>query len=134
MLTVAFAESTMNRTQVEFWHNRFKVGREDVNDDARPGCPSTSKIDENIEAVKKMILNNRRLTITEVADDIAISFDSCQAIFTDVLGMKNAAAKIASKFLNFEQKQYRMDFAQEILTAFNDVADLLKKVITGDES
>ena len=70
MLTVAFGESTMSRTQVQLWCNRFKEGREDVNDDARPGRPSTSTIDENIEAVKKMILDNRRITIREVADDV----------------------------------------------------------------
>lgn len=134
MLTVAFGESTMSRTQVQLWYNRFKEGREDVNDDARPGRPSTSTTDENIEAVKKMILDNRRITIREVADDVGISFGSCQAIFTDVLGMKRAAAKIVPKLLNFEQKQRRMDIAQELLNIVNDDPDFLKKVITGDES
>ena len=39
------------------------------------------------------------------------------------------------KFLNFEQKQLRMDMAQDMLTTFNDDPDLIKKVvITGDES
>ena len=61
-------------------------------------------------------------------------FGSCQAIFTDVLGMKCAAAKIVPKLLNFEQKQHRMDIAQEMLIMFNDDSDLLKKVITADKS
>ena len=63
MLTVAFGESTMSRTQVQLYYNRFKEGREDVNDDARPGRPNTSTTDENIEAVKKIILDIRRITI-----------------------------------------------------------------------
>ena len=54
-----------------------------------------------MEAVKKMILNNRLITIREVANDVSISFDSCQAIFTDVVGMKRAAAKIVPKLLHF---------------------------------
>ena len=58
--------------------------------------------------MKKTILDNRRITIREVADDVDISFDSCQAIFTDVSGMKRAAAKIVLKLLNFKQKQRRM--------------------------
>ena len=49
-----------------------------------------------------------------------ISFGSCQAIFTDVLGMKSAAAKIVSKLLNLKQKQRLMDIAQLMLTTFND--------------
>ena len=52
-------------SQVQLWHNWFKEGREDINDDARPGRPSTSKTDENIEAVKKMILDSRWITISE---------------------------------------------------------------------
>ena len=44
--------------------------------------------------MKKMMLNNRRSTIREVADDVGILFGLCQAIFTDILIMKRAAAKI----------------------------------------
>ena len=74
MLTVAFSESTMSRTQVQFWYNQFKEGQEDVNDVARLGRPSTSTTDENIEIVKKMILDNRRITIRELVDDVGKSF------------------------------------------------------------
>ena len=75
-------------------YNRFKEGREDVNDDVPLSRTSTSITDENIEAVKTIISNNRRITIKEVADDVGISFGSWQAIFTDILGMKREAAKI----------------------------------------
>ena len=76
-------------------YNRFKAGLKDVNDGARPSRPSTSTTDEIIEAVQTMILNTSRITIREVADDVGISFGSLQAIFTDVLGTKRAAAMIA---------------------------------------
>ena len=59
MLTATFDESTMRRSQVQLWYNRIKECREDVNDDTRPGRPSMSTTDENIEALKKMILDNR---------------------------------------------------------------------------
>ena len=103
MLTVAFGESTMSRTQVQLLYKRFKEGGEYVNDDVRPGRPNTSMTDEYIEAVEKLISNNQRITITEVADDVAVSFGSCQAIFTHILGMKRAAAKVVPELLNFEQ-------------------------------
>ena len=51
MLTVAFDESTMSRTQVQLLYNRFKEGQ-DVNDDASPGRPNKLTTDRNIEAVK----------------------------------------------------------------------------------
>ena len=75
----------------------------------------------------KIILDNRRITIREIADDVGILFSSCQAIFTDVLGMKRAVAKIVPKLLNSEQKQSCMDIAQEMLMTLNDNPDLLKK-------
>ena len=85
----------MSRTQVQLWYNRFKEDREDINDDACPGRPSTSTA---IGTVKEMILDNRRFTIKKVADDVGISCGSCHAIFTVVLYMKRAAAKIVPKF------------------------------------
>ena len=124
MLIVAFGVwSTMSRTQVQLQYNRFKEGQKDVNENARPGRKSTSTTDEHIEAMKKLILDNRRITIREFADDVGISFGSCRAIFTDVLGMKRAAAKVVLKLLNFKQKQRRMNIAQDMLTTFNDVSD-----------
>ena len=104
MLTVAFDESIISRTQVQLCYNRFKKGPEDVNDDVLYGLPSTSTTYENIEAVNKMILDNRRISIREVTDDVGISFGSCQAISTDVFCMKRASVKIVSKLLNFVQK------------------------------
>ena len=73
MLTVAFGENAISRTQVQLRYNRFKECQEDVNDDARPGRQGTSTTDEKIEAVKK-ILDYYRITIREVADDVDTSF------------------------------------------------------------
>lgn len=41
--------------------------------------------DEKIEAVKKIILGNRRIAIGEVVHDAGISFGSCQAASAGVL-------------------------------------------------
>ena len=66
----------------------FSEGREDVNDEARAGRPSTSITDENIDEVKTIVLPNRRITISEVAEDLKISIGSCQFV---------------PKLLNFDQ-------------------------------
>lgn len=51
MLKVAFGDSAMSRARVFEWYNRFKNGREDVEDDERPGRPSTSVTDDIAEKV-----------------------------------------------------------------------------------
>ena len=102
MLTVEFGESTMSRTQVQLWYNRLKEGREDVNEDARSVARAR---EQSMKILKKLILDNRRIIIEEISDDVGIWFDSCHSIFTDILVMKLAAAKIVPKLLNFDRKQ-----------------------------
>ena len=48
--------------------------------------------------------------------------------------IRERAAKIIPNLQNFEQKQCRMNIVEEMLTAFNDDPNLLRKVITSDES
>ncbi|KYN11406.1 hypothetical protein ALC57_16419 [Trachymyrmex cornetzi] len=130
MLTVAYGESTLSKKNVYKWYKLFQEGRENVNDEPRSGRPSTSKTDENVQEVKEIVLKNRRITIREIADDLNISFGSCQSILTDVLGMTRVSAKFVPKLLNFDQKQRRMNIAQDMLNDVNDDPDLLKRVIT----
>ena len=112
----------------------FSKGREDVNDEERVGWPSTSTTDENIDEVKKIVLVNRRITVREVAEDLNISIGSCHSIFTNDLGMTRVAAKFVPKLLNFDQKQHRINIAQEILDSVRDDPNLLQRVITGGKS
>ena len=69
---------------------------------ARPGRLSTSTTNKNTEAVKKIVLENRRITIRKVAEDVGISVGSYHAIFSNILGLKCVAAKFVPKLLNFD--------------------------------
>ena len=73
-------------------------------------------------------MENRRITIREVAEDVGISIGLCHAIFSDILGLKRVAAKFVAKLLNFDQKTRRMTIAQEILNDVNDDPDPKLKV------
>ncbi|KAG5347613.1 MOS1T transposase, partial [Acromyrmex charruanus] len=54
MLTVAYGEAILDRSNVYRWYKMFSEGREDVNDEERAGRSSTSTTDENIDEVKKI--------------------------------------------------------------------------------
>ncbi|UYV74896.1 hypothetical protein LAZ67_12001710 [Cordylochernes scorpioides] len=90
------------------------------------GRPGTSTTDEQIYEVEKMILANRRITVREVG--------SCHSIFINDLGMRRVAAKFVPKLLNCDQKQHRMNIANEMLDSVRDDPNLLQRVITGDEA
>ncbi|UYV81744.1 hypothetical protein LAZ67_20002183, partial [Cordylochernes scorpioides] len=134
MLTVAYGEATLDRSNVYRWYKMFSEGREDVNDEERAGRPSTSTTDEKINEVEKMILANRRITVREVAEDLNISIGSCHLIFINDLGMRRVAAKFVPKLLNCDQKQHCMNIAKEMLDSVRDDPNLLQRVITGDEA
>ncbi|UYV61965.1 hypothetical protein LAZ67_1007210 [Cordylochernes scorpioides] len=112
----------------------FSEGREDVNDEERARRPNTSTTGEKINEVEKMILANRRITVREVAEDLNISIGSCHSIFINDLGMRRVAAKFVPKLLNCNQKQHRMNIANEMLDSVRDDPNLLQRVITGDEA
>ncbi|UYV77122.1 hypothetical protein LAZ67_14003359 [Cordylochernes scorpioides] len=130
MLTVAYGEATLDRSNVYRWYKMFSEGREDMNDEERAGRPSTSTTDEKINEVEKMILANRQITVREVAEDLNILIGSCHSIFINDLGMRRVAVKFVPKLLNCDQKQHRMNIANEMLYSVRDDPNLLQRVIT----
>ena len=52
MLEKCFDNDTLTRSNVFRWHERFRSGRESIEDDERSGRPSTAKTDENINKIK----------------------------------------------------------------------------------
>ena len=81
----------MKRRTVYKWVNRFKEGKEIVDDDARAGRPSTSRVDENIQRVHDMVKTNRRIIIRMIAKKLGISNDSVHIILKEDLHMRNNA-------------------------------------------
>ena len=103
MLTVAYGEATLDKSNVYRWYKMFSEGGEDVNDEKRADRPSTSTTDAKIDEVKKMVLANRRITVREIVEDLRTSMGSCHSILIDNLGMRRVAAKFIPKLLNFDQ-------------------------------
>jgi len=99
MLQQAFGDECMSRTQCFEWYSHFKTGRTSIDEDPRSGLPSTSTDDVHIDAVRHLILQNRHLTIREIAEYVGISFGSCQAILTEKLNMHRVATKFVPRVL-----------------------------------
>ena len=70
MLQQAFGDECMSRTQCFEWYSHFKTQRTSIDEDSQSGRPSTSTDDVHIDAVLHLILQNRRLTIREIAEDV----------------------------------------------------------------
>ena len=88
-----FRESILSRTQVFEWNKAFSEGREVVENLPHASRPSTSVNDDNIEKVKKIVLENRRVGIRKAAEALNISYGSTQHIMVHVLDVKCVAVR-----------------------------------------
>ncbi|XP_018058121.1 PREDICTED: histone-lysine N-methyltransferase SETMAR-like [Atta colombica] len=131
LVSVVHTHDTLKKIAVYEWHERFKSGRESVEDDERSGKPSTSKTDENINKVREMLINNRKLIIRELAEDLNIAYGSIQDIVVNGLDLRRVAAKLAPKELNFMQKRDRVVIAKYIISKAESDPTF---IITGDET
>ena len=85
MLQKCFEETTLSKTQVFEWHKAFSEGREVVENLPHASRSSISVNDDNIEKVKKIVLQKRRVGIREVAEALNISYGPTQHIVVHVL-------------------------------------------------
>jgi histone-lysine N-methyltransferase SETMAR len=121
MMQIAFRDNTLSRTQVFDWHKSFKEGSVNVEDEPQSGKPSTATDDNHVTKAKELVLENRRLSVKELASALGISAMSAHAILTEHLGMKRIEARLVPRTLNFLQKERRKDVAEEmIFNARND--------------
>ena len=130
----AFGNEAMGITQIKEWYNRFKQGQTSVESKPRSGRPSTSRNEELIENVRQIVENDRRITINEITEEVGISTGSVHTILTEDLAMRRVSAKFVPKLLVEQQKQQRLDIAQDMLNCANSDSDFMKTIITGDET
>jgi len=116
------------------WFKRFKKEREEIGDDHRPGRPTTSKTDANIEKVGEIVRQNRRLRIRAVAELINIDKETVRRILHNNFNMKKECSKMVPRLLTPEQKEIRMNICADILQNIEKDPNILQNVITSDES
>jgi AcrR family transcriptional regulator len=75
-------------------------------------------------------MQDRRVTIQELAEEVGISTGSVNSILTDDLATRRVSTKFVPKLLMMEQKQLLLEVAQDILVSTNsnpESAKLLTK-------
>ena len=84
-----FGDEAMSVTQTSRWYKRLKEGRNSVEDKDCSWRTSTSKDEENIQKVRKVINSNPRLTVREVAyeDEIYKTISSMTPTGSNIGGL-----------------------------------------------
>ena len=63
MLKEAYGDEQMRKASFYWWFNRFSDGNEQVEDEPRSGAPNSARKEENIEEVRRLVMQNRRITV-----------------------------------------------------------------------
>lgn len=107
---------TLSLTQVRFWVNETKRGRESVFDEPRSGRPKTSTTPEKIAAVEKLVMENRRIKCWEIQAETGLSRERVICILHQHLLLSTCSARWVPRNLSVFDKQRRVKCASAALT------------------
>ena len=97
----------------------------------RMGPPSTITADENIEAVERIVIRDRQISIRRLAEELTIIHE----IMNNHMGMKKVCTRCRSKLLTPIQHANRVDCCQELLQQSKvSPVNFFDCIVTGDES
>ncbi|CAH2003352.1 unnamed protein product [Acanthoscelides obtectus] len=82
LLSVFGNEAPHQSTIITRWYGEFKRGR---SDDSRVGAPKTAVTQENIDALRKLIIEGRHVTYREIEASLKISKTSIQKILHEMV-------------------------------------------------
>ena len=85
-LEKCYGDSAPSETTIKRWFADFKCGRRDT-DDAERKCPNEAVTPENIKKIHKIVLNDRKVKLRELADIVEISKERVGFILHEHLNM-----------------------------------------------
>ena len=78
-----FGDETLSQTQIKKWFNRLKNSQLSVESEACSGRPSTSRNQEVVEKVFQIVMEDHRLTLRKIVEEVRISRRSVHSILTE---------------------------------------------------
>ncbi len=126
---------TLSQTAVRNWVCHFNADPTDNCLD-KPSCgsPRTARKPQVIQRIHRLVQQDARRTVRELALATRISVGTCHKILRQDLKMRKLAARYVPKVLSAEQKQQHVDICRENLEHLHQEPLLLHHVIAGDES
>ena len=112
----------------------FKDPERGFEDAPRMGRPSTTTADENIEAVQRILMRDRQISIRRTAYELGIPKTTIHEIINNHMGMKKVCTRWILKLLTPIQHANRVDCCRELLQQSEvNLAKFFDCIVTGDE-
>ncbi len=129
-----FDDKTMCLKTVRIWHKRFQQGEDDPKDRPHPVRPRTARSATNIQRVQAALHTDRRTTLDDLSENLALSRSSVHTILKKDLHLSKLAPKFVPRLLTQEQKDFRKKLCEDNLKTMQEDPDFLARIVTGDES
>ncbi|KAF7277766.1 hypothetical protein GWI33_009187 [Rhynchophorus ferrugineus] len=88
-----FADTAPGNSIIKDWYAKFRRDEISTEDGERSGRRKEVVTDENIKKSHKMILNDRKLKLNEIADTLKISTERVHHIIREYLDMRKLCVK-----------------------------------------
>jgi histone-lysine N-methyltransferase SETMAR len=89
----------------------------------------------NVAAVRKLTEDDRRLTVTQISQELQISYVSVQSIIKNELQYRKITARWVPRLLSDEQKNACVQICETLLAHYRNENDaFLNRIVTVDES
>ncbi|XP_076054483.1 protein GVQW3-like [Oratosquilla oratoria] len=119
---------------VQKWAAEFKRDTESLEDDPRSERPATATTQENTTRVHHMVIDDRRLTVNQIANTIGISYERVENILYKELDISKVSARWMPQLLTSDQKHTMLIMSQANLALFEtDPVSFLERFFTQDE-
>jgi [histone H3]-lysine36 N-dimethyltransferase SETMAR len=130
-----YGDQAPSFSTVKNWYNEFSRGRRSLTDEFREGRPKSVVVPQNIDAVEKMIREDRHVTYREIEATLGISMTSIHKILHEHLAVKKICSRWIPHNLTIAQKKARVDWCKEMLKKYNGGSSkAVYNIVTGDES
>lgn len=104
-LVSAFGDEAPSKSTVQRWFSEFNFGRSSLSHASGAGRPKTAVIQENIDAVQKLIEADRNVTYEEIHTSLGIGKSQIQKILHDELWVRKLISRWVPQNLSKQQKR-----------------------------
>ncbi|CAH1964710.1 unnamed protein product [Acanthoscelides obtectus] len=118
-LLYVFGNEAPHQSTISRWYGEFKRGRVSLSDDPSVGAPKMAVIQENVDAVRKLIIKVRHVTYRKIEASLKISKTSIQKILHEELRVRKLVSRWIPHLLTEEQEAARVNWCQKTLDRFN---------------
>ena len=129
-----YQEECPSYETVKYWVRNFKSGFLSIHDSPREGRPKFVVTEDSVCQLKTLVLEDRRVTVKQLAAITKMSVGSIETILHDHLHMSKVSARWVPWLLTPNQKEQRADSCKELIELESKDTRFFYRIVTMDQT